>query len=99
MAMYRQRPQLVEAVQWLGGPVFDEATSFSERLPWIKEAWEQGRLTVGVHGFLNLNDDDGITVENTDAVGDWLVRLPDGSLTLYSPEDFEARFERHGVIG
>jgi hypothetical protein len=96
MAMYRRRPDQIEAVEILNPTSPDDAAHFSEMPEWLKQAIDQGFITwvfdtqrqetvVELHGPWGVLDA---------APGDYLVRNPYGELNVMSRRGLESQYER-----
>ena len=86
MARFRTRPFDVEAVRWAGG-------RFGETPDWLIAAIDTG-ATVG--GLVRMGNSIRIfTSEGVAEVseGDWIVRLPDGTLQCSPPDVFAETFD------
>lgn len=80
---YRQRSVAVDAIQWSG-----HTRSLTPLAPWTKviyapEVTADSRLIV-------RNMDSIITAE----IGDWVIKGPDGSLSIMKDAQFQTLYER-----
>ena len=86
MAKFRNRPTLVDAVQWTGRNIEEirELAALVVNGQWcVSSQWQEGDTLV--------IETDASDVANP---GDWVVRHPCGKLEAYTPDAFEQQFER-----
>ncbi len=97
MTLYRRRPVLVEAWQWLPYMEQEFSPQTQERPKWIDEAlklWpEVGGIIMYDHRPVS------ISIKTPTALlqampGDWIIKDAKGELHPYGPDIFEATYER-----
>lgn len=90
MTLYRRRPVLVEAWQWLpyGEQEFPETVE--ERPEWIEEALERWPEVGGII----IYEHEPISIIASAGPGDWILKDAKGELSTCKPEIFEEIYEK-----
>jgi hypothetical protein len=90
MSKYRRKPETVDAVQWFPGVEIEGLFTDPKQLvgQWWAHAGHQRELETGRCGIV-VNEGYPVSVNH----GDWIVSYDDGQRAVYSPAEFEERFE------
>jgi hypothetical protein len=89
MAKYTRKPEIIEAVQFLGFE--DGSSSFSDRPDWLVKQFGEKILFFGRPYILDVVTPEGTVDCN---IGDYIVGGVWGNLSVWKPDAFQKTFKR-----